>query len=186
MIIDWQQPEVDALEAQRKYREALDYMVHNLKTHPDDLKGFIRLGFLCWYIPVEWGILPDGDLTDEDYKECQSRLRELTDFGLKTYRSHPEFLWIFGYMISLFPEVFVDSHDAEAEMGGIKMLEAARVRRPEDPIIQLVISGARENEVEGSSGLNEQVARLLPERFKGTGEMQQYFREVLDRTDRKD
>lgn len=183
MTIVWNWSEVDALEAQEKYRDALDYMIQNLKSNPDDLKGFIRLGFLCWYIQVYWGILPDGDLTDKDYKECESLLRELTDFGLRKYRSHPDFLWTFGYMISLFPEVFVDSHDEETEMKGIEMLREAQTRRPEDPIIKLVVSGSRESEVKGSSELNEQVKHLLPVRFKGTGEMQQYFRDVLDRTE---
>ncbi|TWT07693.1 hypothetical protein FQV26_07735 [Planococcus sp. CPCC 101016] len=82
---------------------------------------YLAFILLCWYIQVEWGILPDGDLTDKDYKECGSLLRELTDFGLRKYRSRPDFLWTFGYMISLFPEVFVDSHDEEAEMKGIEM-----------------------------------------------------------------
>lgn len=45
--MDWQWPEVDALESQEKWNEAKSFLLKNWQQDPTDVKVTIRLGFFC-------------------------------------------------------------------------------------------------------------------------------------------
>lgn len=180
MQITWEWPEVDKLESQEKYKEAYRYMLDQFKGNPEDFRTFIRLSFLCWYVVVERGVLTNTDLEEADYGDCERSLIELTAYGCAAYGEHPDFLWIYGYMMSLFPEVFKGDYE-ENEKRGIAMLEHALVLRPDDLIVQLLLLNEQKTELSHAQEVKRKTAQILPERFKGQGEMQRYFREVLHR-----
>lgn len=176
-MIDWYWKEADELEEQGKWDEAKDYMLSEWKKDPQDLKKFIRLGFLCWYVVVEWGCI---DTTDIDYDKYENMLKKLTNFGLNNF-DDADFLWTFGYIISLFPFYFGEYEEWESKVG--EVLEKAHNLRPDDPVIKLVYLGSKNDaqykkEYQATCHI---VAPILKSRFRGNGEMQQYFREVLYR-----
>jgi len=45
-------------------------------------------------------------IQDVDFDELETILRQVTDFGLDNFMTNEDFLWCFGYMISLFPYYF--------------------------------------------------------------------------------
>ena len=180
-MIDWYWKEADELEKQEKWNEAKTFMHLEWKRDQKDLKKFIRLSFLCWYVVVDWGCI---DTTDLQHEEYENLLKELTNHGLANNSEHPEFLWTFGYMISMFPYYFGE-HE-EWENIGREMLSKAYHLRPSDPIIKLVYLGSHDSSKLDNGAMYKtaclEVAPILSLTFKGDGAFQRYFKEVLYRT----
>lgn len=180
VLINWSWPEVDHLEVDEQYKAACDLMYNKWWEEPENLKVFLRLSFSCWYVITEYEVLRNVDLEREELVDFESLLDELTMYGLREFQDAPDFLWIYGYMISLFPENFNESTDKEM---GKFLIEEALNLRPEDPVIQLVyndnFAGRKQNLA--YEELCTTVRCLLRERFSGEGELQRYFRKVLER-----
>lgn len=71
-------------------------------------------------------------------------------------------------------------NDEEWEEKGQQMIYKAHQLKPQDFIIKLVyIRGLPSSVVPGIKELERNVNEALPIRFKGTGELQRYFKEVL-------
>ncbi|MGI2326785.1 hypothetical protein [Planococcus sp. YIM B11945] len=174
--MDWKWTKVDELEAAGKYKAALDIMTAMWKEEPLNLKVFLRLGFLSWYVIAEWGVLGDTNLEEAHFEELERLLKELTAFGFTEFNEEAEFLWLFGYMISLFPYLF----DTEEELGN-RMINAAHNLKPEDPVIHLIYLKSFTWEIATPEQFNVQKAagRVLAAAFEGNGEIQRYFKEVL-------
>ncbi|RNF39385.1 hypothetical protein [Planococcus salinus] len=177
-MMDWRWSRVDELETQEKYREAICYMHQVWQQKPMDLKVFLKLSFLCWYVVAEWGVFAASDLEEKDVEECEELLKSLTAFGHRHFQHHVEFLWLFGYMILLFPDFF-----GEQEQTGVYMVKRAYEMKPQDPVIQLIhLSGQQTNPYEPKlEQIRKETALVLPERFQGSGDLQRYFKEVLNR-----
>jgi hypothetical protein len=107
-------------------------MLSEWKKDSQDLKKFIRLGILYWYMVIEWDCI---DTTYLDYDKYESMLKKLTNIVLNNL-DDDAFLWTFGYMISLFPFYFGEYEEWESK--GDEMLEKAHNLRPNDPVIKLV------------------------------------------------
>lgn len=191
MGMDYRWEAIDALEVEEKYAEALTLMVIEWEKHPEDLKVVIRLGFLCWYLIVEAGVLGGDGLDAHGIIECEKLFSELVHFGQATFPDDREFLWTFGYMISLFPEFFdlsaliaSGNYGEDPHEAGNKMIEKAHILHPEDEIIQLIYLYNSPGLMKSQEykELCEEVAVQLPFKFQGKGEMQQYFKVVLNRT----
>lgn len=56
--------------------------------------------------------------------------------GINLFKKDVDFLWMFGYMISLFPYFFGEYE--EWEQRGKKMIEEAMTLKPNDPIIEML------------------------------------------------
>jgi len=190
-LMDYRWEVIDALEAQEKYIEALTLMVIEWEKNPEDLKVANRLGFLCWYVTVEADVLGDNGVDAIGIDECGKLFSELAHFGQITFPEEPDFLSSYGYMISLFPDYFdLSALEICGEYGsdiyriGERMIGKARSLKPEDKIIQLMHIDSKPNRKSNHAyrELCHEVNRLLPAAFQGEGEMQQYFKEVLNRT----
>jgi hypothetical protein len=179
-MIDWYWEEADELEKQEKWNEAKNFMFLQWKKDPQDHKKFIRLGFLCWYVVVEWGCIDTTDLKHEEY---ENMLKELTKIGFEKFSNNPDFLWTFGYMISLFPYYFGEYEEWEDK--GKQMLKSSYCFRPNDLIIKLVFLGSLDIKSKEENKEYEETCRkvfpILSSTFRGDGELQRYFREVLNR-----
>lgn len=178
MLIDWTWPSVDRLECQEQYKAAIDFMYEEWIQEPENLKVFLRLSFSCWYVIAENEVLSETDVKKEDIPRFEILLNELLAFGKKEFEEDPDFLWLFGYMISLFPENFGGAVD---EKTGIAMVKEALAIRPQDPVIQLVLLKgiAHAETLPEYAPLCAVVNAMLPNRFVGEGELQRYFREVF-------
>jgi hypothetical protein len=174
-MINWCWPEVDQLEQKEDWNEARDYMYNEWKKEKLNLKKYLRLSFLCWYIVVESGCLNDSTINDAEYEYL---LMEIKDFGFKHFSQDSEFLWVYGYMISLFPYYFGEYEEWEEK--GNQMIYKAYKLNSQDPIVKYIyIRSFPSSIVPGAREIEQVVNKLLPERFKGNGQLQSYFKEVL-------
>ncbi|WP_100334107.1 hypothetical protein [Bacillus alkalisoli] len=178
-MTDWYWKEADELEKQEKWYEAKNYMYLEWKNDQKDLKKFIRLSFLCWYVVVEWGCIETTDLLHEEYENL---LKELTIHGFRKYSDQPDFLWTFGYMISMFPYYFGE-HE-EWENIGKEMLAKAYHLRPSDLISKMVYLGILDSsKLDNDTAYKKaclEVSPILSLTFRGEGAFQRYFKEVLE------
>ncbi len=180
-MIDWRWPEVDALEGQQRWNEAKSLLIENWRKNPNNLKASIRLGFFCWYILVEEGPL---EIKDVDFDEVQTVLNEVTHFGLANFMENEDFLWCFGYMISLFPYYFGD--DEFWEEKGIAMLKHAYERFPDEPVYRYSYLGSFSKPDEKLEEVFYQVQAVLEGRFQGEGVLAGYFKSVWEGEPLKD
>lgn len=175
-MIDWTWAEVDRLEHQEKWNEAKEYLLKAWQQNPTDLKTTVRLGFFCWYVVVEQGPLGITD-ADVDMDELELLLEEVTHFGLAHFMTNEDFLWCFGYMISMFPDYFGDYEQWEEK--GISMLKRASELCPGEPIYTYSYLGSFPNTYGTLKSELKQVQTVLEDRFKGEGLLAEYFKEVL-------
>ena len=174
-MIDWTWVEVDRLEYQEKWNEAKVYLLNSWRQNPTDLKTTVRLGFFCWYVVVEQGPLGITD-AEIDTVELESVLTEVTNFGLAHFMTDEDFLWCFGYMISMFPYYFGDYEQWEEK--GISMLKRAYELYPEEPVYKYSYLGSFSNTYRKLKDVLQQVQTVLEDRFKGEGLLSEYFKDI--------
>lgn len=174
-MIDWTWAEVDRLENQAKWNEAKEYLLKAWQQNPTDLKTTVRLGFFCWYVVVEQEPLGITD-ADIDTGELESILTEVTHFGLAHFMTNEDFLWCFGYMISMFPYYFGDYEQWEEK--GIFMLKRAYELYPEEPVYKYSYLGSFSNTYRKHKDVFQQVQTVLEDRFKGDGLLSEYFKSI--------
>lgn len=189
-MLDWEWPLIDELETAKRWREAKEVMLQNWEKDPNNVKVCVRLAFLCWYTvveqPYQWQ--DEYDLPSSD--ECITILSRLASYGLDHLMEDVNFLWTFGYMISLFPEYFCADYSDQAylvwEQKGEQMLEKAHGMMPDDPMFTMILLGniptaKLADQQDTYKAACRATQPLLTSRFQGKGEMQQYFRSVLNR-----
>lgn len=175
-LIDWRWKEVDTLESQGKWNEAKKLLINHWSLNRSNLKTVIRLGFFCWYVLVEEG--PMG-ITGVDFDEIETTLRQVTDYGLDNFMNNEDFLWSFGYMISMFPYYFGDYEYWEEK--GKAMLKKAHELCPEEPVYRYSYLGSFPNPYNEHKVEFEQLQAVLEERFQGEGVLSGYFKSVWHR-----
>lgn len=165
--------ELDNLENKERWNEAKSLLIKNWRQNPNDLKGMIRLGFFCWYVLVEE--VPLG-IKEVDLDELEGVLNEVTHYGLAHFMTNEDFLWCFGYMISLFPYYFGDYEYWEEK--GISMLKHAYELCPDEPVYTYSYLGSIHNTDEKRKVACDQVQAVLKDRFHGEGLLSEYFKSV--------
>lgn len=173
VMIDWQWPEVDILENQGEWNKAKVLLLQHWNENPNDIKAVIRLGFLSWYVLVEEGPL---DIKGVDFDEIETILREVTNYGFNHFSTNEDFLWSFGYMISLFPNYFGD--DDSWEQKGKTMLKKAYEICPDETVYRYTYFGSFPNEEDKLKEELRQLRAVLEERFPGEGILSEYFKSV--------
>ena len=178
-MIDWEWKAIDDLEAQEDYGQAMYQMYVVWQKDRMNLKVFLRLSFLVWIIVVEPFMTVDTSDIEEDYIDFVPLLNDLEKFGQNHFQQHAEFLWMYGYMIYMFPFYF----EADDETIASEMYQKAYDLQPDDPIVKMLYLEDNKNYkgIFDRRALREEVAQTLPERFRGNGEMQEYFRHVLNK-----
>ncbi|WP_226669630.1 hypothetical protein [Metabacillus litoralis] len=171
--MDWRWKEVDTLESRERWNEAKSLLIKNWRQKPNDLKVIIRLGFFCWYVLVEEGPL---GIKDVDFDELENVLNEVTHFGMANYMTNEDFLWCFGYMISLFPYYFGEYEYWEEK--GISMLKLAYELCPDEPVYRYSYLGTFLNTEGKLKDEFYQVHAVLEDRFQGEGVLSEYFKSM--------
>ena len=143
----------------------------------DDIDRLLRVGTENWYILTYWERLPDPKPT---MTLCSRRLTEAKDFGFSTFPDSPTFLWMFGYMISLFPFWFDDFNGDihHWEESGKQMIRKASSLDPDNAIARML---ATSEDSPMYPVLCSEVREALHSHFKGNTAIEVYFRSVLDR-----
>ncbi|ANF97853.1 hypothetical protein [Paenibacillus bovis] len=171
--------EVNKFETAKKYQEAFLSMKREWGKGNRDLSVCLNLGFISWYLSVESGntFITQG-LNDTDYEMIELTLTEVTEEGIRNFSAEMQFLLIFGYMITLFPNHFGDYEHWKSI--GKNMLSKAYEVEPSDPIIEMVYL-ADNMRSEGYRNVCLRAKGYIKTRFKNKGLMDQYFQDVFDR-----
>lgn len=180
-MINWQWKTIDELESQYKYGLALYYAYATWQDEPKNIKVFLRLSFLVWNIVVERiKLVHDENIGDdvEDFIDFVPLLQELERYGKVHFHDHTEFLWMYGYMIYMFPFYFEDNDETVAS----ELYQKAYDLQPDDPIVKMLYFEDKHWDKKTPEGQKrrEAVSEILLERFQGNGEFQQYFIHVLN------
>ena len=150
-------------------KKAITVASLNAKKTPTQLSW----GFFCWYVLTEEGPL---EIQDVDFDELETILRQVTDFGLVNFGTNEDFLWCFGYMISLFPYYFGEFEYWEEK--GISMLKRAYEICPDEPVYKYSYLGSFPNSDEKLKDEFQKVHVVLKDRFQGNGVLSEYFKSV--------
>ena len=135
------------LEQSGKWGEAKD-LVYNLwnRDKKDEYK-LCRLIFECWYVLCEWdSCISKEALSYDNFKET---LIEAVRYGFEHFNTNSVFLWVCGYMISLFPYLFYKGDDdklyKEWEQQGKDMLLSAKNSDSENLIAKVFYLGTQKD-----------------------------------------
>ncbi|SHK65197.1 hypothetical protein [Tepidibacter formicigenes] len=123
--------DLDKLDRIIKKEENWDEFIEFLNTINEDyLKtvgkyDLFRISFYTWYVMAEWGIL------SPKLEKCLEQAENLLIYAFKIatekYSNDEDYLWFYGYLISVFPEHFllIYSDYLKAENAGKQMLNVA-------------------------------------------------------------
>ena len=177
-------PEADGLESAGRWLEAAE-LWRGRYADAHDPEAAIRLAFVCWYVLVEHGCIPDADgLRDVDFARLESVLQKVTTEALAIHADDPDVLFHFGYMASLFPWCFDPNDVSGWERRASEMLRRAWDIRPDDPVFEMVYLGdlpLPERPEEPYRAACRRARPVVPARYVGDGEFDGYFRQVLTR-----
>lgn len=131
--------ELSELEKDEKWNEARELLYKLWLSNKDDVNLAIRLGSECWYVLTEWEFIENTQLS---YEVFINTLKEVSNYGLSRFKENDNFLWIFGYIISVSPFFFADDEEYEEfEKLGINMLKKAYMKNPENLIFKTLYLG---------------------------------------------
>lgn len=178
-MIVWSWKEVDDLEAQNKFKEALFLMHRVWLQEPANLKVYLRMTFLAWYVLVERPFFDEIDMDDEDFDECLTLVRSLLFYGEEHFEGNAYYQWMIGYTMYMFPHIYGDYDRMEAKSR--EMLKKAYILFPEDPLIKMCYFDNRDHYKRNLaySDLYEEVALLVPIIFPGNSSLESYFRSTF-------
>ena len=112
----------------------------------------------------------------------ESKLKEMFTEGLTLFSLNAEYNFIAGYVMSIFPYEF--GNFDEYEIKSSELLAKAKNLEPNNEIYKMVVLGNAD--VENSANYSNARINAQPkviEKYKGSALLNQYFRQVLCRTE---
>lgn len=170
------------LELAGKWEDARRLLLNTWEADSDNVGKLCRVLSECWYVMSEWDCSIDTDGLDlGDFKRTLIRV---TNYGLARFSLDWRFLWMAGYMISLFPYFFHEGNSddlfLEWEEKGREMISRSADICPDDMVIKTVYLGLGEASEE-YTGTKEQARLILSDAFPGDTAIEEYFRDVQSR-----
>ena len=167
-------PALELLESKEEWYLAKKLLYTNWLENKNELDNLLRLGTECWYIMSYWEQLKVNNLERSD---ISSALTEVKQYGKLHFSNSETFLWIFGYMIKLFPYWFDDfSGDLEGfENLGRDMIIRSLEINPNNEIAKMLCSPDDSPQYIHSCS---KVKMDLNQYFPGNSAIEQYFRGV--------
>lgn len=155
-----------------------------------NIELFLRLFSECWYLLCEWEV--EKGTKGLSWGTFQNTLIECTTYGLEHFNQDIRFLWMGGYMISMFPYLFYYDEDKTGtlylkwESKGMEMLTQAAKQKSCDISTVLYLGSFPRNEMNTAMDklyreATRSVLQHLKEYFPGTSMIEQYFKEILNR-----
>lgn len=166
-------------ESEEKYNEAYSLYKSLLNSNP--------INFEIWnyYYFFLWSMIEDvnGFFTILSNKELRNELNKELEFGLKNFENIPEFNFITGYTITIFPYEFGD-YD-ELEKVGKQLLSKASELEPHNVLFKMVLLGSLEktNNIQKKeyNNLKSKVRKVILEKHGGNGLLNEYYNQVFIR-----
>lgn len=177
-MLKWQWQFADEYEDCGDWINARSYMYKEWTNDKYNIKKLLRLSFLCWIVVVDVGYLVDEEKIEK--KDFEKTLKEVFNFALKFFRNNTDFLWVYGYMISITPSLFGEENMFEKV--GKQWTYEAYLKEPEDPVIKgIFLEGVdpKSRDRLGYKQVCREIIPILDTNFRGNGYMQKYFRSLF-------
>jgi hypothetical protein len=170
--------DIFTLEDAEKFDEAFDAY--------NDLYGRNKNVYEVWkhFYFFLWTAIEDAPSSFHDKINLRHLLQVMFDEGKKAFADKADFNFIAGYTVSIFPYEYGDYDDLEKE--GHAMLFKATQLQPDNLIYRMVYLGSistfdrqeyRQAEIDAAPNVLTT--------FSGIGTLNEYFRQVLYRLDKK-
>jgi hypothetical protein len=162
------------LENNRKFELAFKEYVELYSRNKNDFEVWKNFFFFLWVIIEE---MPKEF---SEKIEREKKLKEMFEEGLSIFSQNPEFNFITGYVMSIFQYEFGDF--IEYERKSSELLAKARNLEPYNDIYEMVYIGNSENSnsEEYLNAKNNAKPKVI-EKYKGSGLLNEYFKQVLIR-----
>jgi hypothetical protein len=166
--------ELELLESQEKWCEAKDLLYITWIIDKNNLNSLLRIGTECWYVMSYWERLKTDGLNRNDFS---GPLTEAKQYGEANFIMSDTFLWVYGYMIKLFPYWFDDFNGdlEDSEDKGKEMIKIANIINSQNKIAKMLILPDNSDKYKKAC---KDVEILLNEYFNGNSAIEQYFRGV--------
>jgi hypothetical protein len=177
------------LEDREKWEEARFMLYELWNADRENLDLLLRLLSECWYVLCEWGcsiMISDEDPAENPiFRIFKDTLIECTTYGLTHFSNDPRFLWMAGYMISMFPYLFYDGDTGdlytEWESKGKEMLALLYKQNPNDLMAKIAHLGSYliSDADKEYRKAKRKLTPLLGNYFTDSTVIEQYFKNVL-------
>ena len=147
------------------------------QTHPSDFEVWKHFYFFLWTA------IEDASSEFHERINLRQRLQEMYDEGKKRFREQTEFKFIAGWTVSIFPYEYGEYEDLERE--GKEFLKQAHQEQPDDKVYKMVFLGSFDSNKEDYRQAELEASPVVLNRFQGPGLLNSYFRQVLDRKNKK-
>jgi len=163
-------------ENTRKFELAFHAYVELYSRNKNNFEVWKYFFFFLWIIIEE---MPNEF---SEKIEREKKLKEMFEEGFATFSQNPEFNFIAGYAMSIFPYEFGDF--TEYEHKSSELLAEARKLEPNNEIYEMVYLGnSKNNNSEEYLNAKNNAKPKVIEKYKGSGLLNDYFMQVLIRKD---
>ncbi len=148
-----------------------------------DIYELNRLNYQIWkhFYFFLWLAIEDAPKEFSDKINLRHELQILLDNGRQNFSSLADFNFIAGYTTSIFPYEYENFENLEKESR--EMLKQATEIVPSDPIYKMVYLGSESGfQTKKYEQSVKDAAPLVLDRYSGSGSLNKYFRQVLNRT----
>ena len=163
------------LESEEKYNEAfIDYQ-KLISENPEDFKTW------KFYYFFLWSMLEVSNKQFTKKIDLNKELEKQLNIGLRKFSNLPEFNFIAGYTISIFPYQFGEYEDLEKK--SIEMLKLATKSEPENLIYKMAFLGSQTGDLNYKEyvEISKKAQTSIKSEYQGKGLLNQYFSQVLKR-----
>ena len=164
------------LENSKKFELAFQAYLDLYSRNKSDFEVWKYFFFFLWIIIEE---MPNEF---SEKIERENKLKEMLAEGLAIFSQNPDFNFIAGYTMSIFPYEF--GNFTEYERKSSELLAEARKLEPNNEIYEMVYLGNSENRnTEEYLNAKKNAKHRIIEKHKGSGLLNEYFMQVLIRND---
>ena len=165
------------LEDKGNFDKAFDLYSQLHQTNPDDFEIWKHFYFFLW-IAIE-----DATAEFHDRINIRQRLQAMFDDGKNRFQDIAEFKFIAGWTVLISPYEYGDYEDLEKE--GMELLKQAHEDMPDNMIYKMAYLGSFDSNKAERLKVEKEANSFVLKRFAGTGFLNSYFRDVLNRENKK-
>ncbi len=173
------------LEQAEKWEEARELLYSLWSCDKNNVSMLCRAISECWYVLAEWDCCIVNK--QSSFNLFKDTLVELTEYGLEHFLTNEDFLWMTGYMISMFPYLFFKGNEdylySKWEQKGKQMLFKATQIQPNNLISRTLYLGSLQSNREEYLRAKKRLQSCVKDYFSGNTAIEVYFKDVLSDRD---
>ena len=165
--------EIIKLEDKKKFELAYEFYLKLYSEKGTDFEIWKHYYFFVWIIIENL----HNDFSEKIERE--KKLQNLFEDGKNIFSEIAEFNFIVGYTMSIFPYEFGE-YEVYEKLSAELMQKATNIES-ENLIYRMALSGSTENGASKNTDLKIEVSKIVNEKYKGIGLLNEYFIQVLNR-----